>query len=305
MTHPTRIFVALALLTLLYTMPAIAQPQQVGPWFFNVDGGGFHQSEADLKDGTGGFSKDRWFLGAGVTYAWSQRDSIGISIGGGRSIYDFNDEFGFGGGDPWGNIEDSRVSFTGRFGFGETGSVFIIPTLRYNGEKDASSGDSSTWGIFAATTWRLNEDLTIGPGIGIFSRLESGTRIFPILAIDWNISERWNLSTGRGLASSAGPGLTLSYKINDDWSVGFASRYEDQEFRLDDEGAAPGGVGRDQSVPLIFTAELTPGEKINFSMFAGLEFAGKLKLKDSDGVLIEESKYDPALMVGATFEFRF
>jgi hypothetical protein len=305
MIRPARIFVALASLTLLYTLPAIAQPEQAGPWYFTVDGGGVHQSEADLKDSTGGFSKDRWFVGAGVTYAWSQRDSIGVSVGGGRSTYDFNDEFGFGSGDPWSNIEDSRVSLSGRFCFGETGSVFIIPTLRYSNEKGASSGDSSTWGIFAAMTWRLNEDLTIGPGIGVFSRLESGTKAFPILAIDWNINERWNLSTGRGLAASVGPGLSLNYKINDDWSLGLSGRYEDVEFRLNDEGAAPGGVGRDQSIPLILAAGLTPNKKLSLSVFAGLEFAGKLKLKDSAGVVLEESKYDPALLVGATFEFRF
>jgi hypothetical protein len=154
-------------------------------------------------------------------------------------------------------------------------------------------------------TWRLNDDLTIGPGIGVFSRLESGTKAFPILAIDWNINERWNLSTGRGLAASVVPGLSLNYKINDDWSLGLSGRYEDVEFRLNEEGVAPGGIGRDQSIPLIFAAGLTPNKKLSLSVFAGLEFAGKLKLKDSAGVVLEESKYDLALLAGATFEFRF
>jgi hypothetical protein len=304
MIRSTRFFAAITLLALLYTMPVIAQPQ-AGPWYFKVEGGGVHQSEADLKDSTGGFSKDRWFVSAGVDYAWSRRDSVGVSVGGGKSIYDFSDDFGFGGGDPWDSVEDTRVTLNGRFGFGETGSIFIIPTLRYNGEKGASSGDSSTWGVFGAATWKLNEDLTIGPGIGIFSRLEDGTKFFPILAIDWNFAERWNLSTGRGLAASVGPGLSLTYKLNDDWSLGLTGRYEDVEFRLDDEGAAPGGVGRDQSIPLIFTAGLKPNKKIDLAVFAGIEFAGKLKLKDSMGDVVEESKYDPALLFGATFEFRF
>jgi len=113
------------------------------------------------------------------------------------------------------------------------------------------------------------------------------------------------LSTGRGLASSQGPGLTLSYKLNEDWSLGVAGRYEDLEFRLDDKGVAAGGVGRDQSFPLVFTAELTPNKKINLSVFAGLEFGGKLKLRNALDILVEESKYDPAPIVGGTFEFRF
>jgi outer membrane scaffolding protein for murein synthesis (MipA/OmpV family) len=300
-----RFIIALTLLATLYALPVAAQPQQMGPWFFTIDGGGAHQSEADLDDSTGAFSKDRWFVSAGVDYAFSRRNSIGISVGGGQSDYEFTDETDFGGGIPWGKIDDTRVSLNGRFGFGETGTIFIIPTLRFNGEKDASSSDSRTWGVFAAATWRLKENLTIGPGIGIFSRLESSTKFFPILAIDWDINDRWNLSTGRGLASSQGPGLTLSYELNDDWSFGLSGRYENQEFRLDDEGPAPGGVGRDKSIPMVFSANLTPNKKLNFSVFAGLEFAGQLKLKDALDEVVEESDYDPALLFGATFEIRF
>ena len=197
------------------------------------------------------------------------------------------------------------MTLNGRFGFGETGSIFIIPTLRYNGEKNASSSDSRTWGLFAAATWKVKENLTIGPGIGIFSRLEDGTKFFPILAIDWDINDRWNLSTGRGVASTQGPGLNLSYKLNEDWSLGVAGRYENSEFRLDDEGPAAGGVGRDQAMPLVFTAKLTPTRQFTVSMFAGLEFAGKIKIKNSLGELIQESKYDPALLAGVSFNLSF
>ena len=305
MTRTTILLTAIALLVLLYAMPVAAQSGQSDPWTFTIDGGGVHQSEADLKDDTGGFSVDRWYLGAGFNYSWDDRTSFGVSFGGGRSIYEFDELTGFGGGEPWDTIEDSRVSFTGRFGFGETGTVIIIPTLRLNGEKGASNSDSQTWGLFGAVTWQLNEDLTIGPGIGLFSRLEDGTRAFPVLAIDWNITDHWSLSTGRGLASSQGPGLTLDYKLNEDWSLGFSGRYEDIEFRLDDEGPAAGGVGRDQSIPLVFRADLKPNEKIRLAVFAGIEFAGKLKLKNALDVVVEESKYDPAPIFGGTFEFRF
>ena len=305
MIRSTTVLAIITVFVLLFAMPVSAQPQQKGPWFFKIDGGAVHQSEADLKDNTGGFSKDRWFVGTGVDYAFNRRNSIGISVGGGQTNYDFNDKTDFGGGAPWNKIDDTRVTLNGRFGFGETGSIFIIPTLRFNGEKDASSSDSRTWGVFAAATWKVKENLTIGPGIGIFSRLEDGTKVFPVLAIDWDINDRWNLSTGRGLASSQGPGLNLSYKLNEDWSLGVAGRYENSEFRLDDEGPDAGGIGRDQAIPLVFTANLTPTKKLNVSMFMGLQFSGKLKIKDSDGDLIEESKYDPALLAGVTVELRF
>ena len=74
---------------------------------------------------------------------------------------------------------------------------------------------------------------------------------------------------------------------------------------LDDEGVAAGGVGRNQSIPLVFTAEIKPTDKLSLSVFTGLQFNGTLKLKDATGEVLEESDYDPALLFGATFEYRF
>lgn len=281
------------------------QPPQRSPWLFTFEGGGAHQSESDLKDTTGAVAVDRWFLSAGINYGFGPRNSVGVTVGGGKNKYEFSDLTGLAGGEPWGTIKDTRISFPIRFGFGETGMAFIIPTIRTNGESGASSSDSRTYGLFGAFAWRVSEDLTIGPGFGVFSRLESSTTFFPILAIDWTFADRWTLSTGSGLASSRGPGLNLSYELNDNWSLGVAGRYEDQEFRLDDQGVAAGGVGRDQSFPFVFTADMKPNEKMNFSVFAGVAFGGSLRLKDSDNILVEESDYDVAPVFGASFQFRF
>ncbi|MBT8063509.1 MAG: TonB-dependent receptor [Gammaproteobacteria bacterium] len=305
-TRSRRAILAAALLCLLIPSASLlAQAPPRSPWVFSVDGGGLHQTEVDLKDTEGAFSVDRWFVSAGVDYGFDPRRSIGISIGGGQSGYDFDDSTVFGAGDPWGDVKDFRVALPTRFGFGEKGNAFIIPSVRYNREDGASSSDGRTWGLLAAVAWRLNEDLTIGPGIGVFSRLEGGTRVFPILAIDWNITERWTLATGRGLGASQGPGLNLSYRVSDNWSLGLAGRYEKVEFRLDDKGVAPGGIGRDQSIPLVFTACLDSSPKLGFAVFAGIEFGGKLTLKNALDETVEETDYDPAPVIGASFEFRY
>ena len=151
----------------------------------------------------------------------------------------------------------------------------------------------------------FSPDLTIGPGIGVFSRLENGTRVFPILAIDWNITEKWSLSTGRGLAASQGPGLTLSYSFNEQWYLGLSGRYEKNEFRLRRDGAVPNGVGQDRSFPLVLSGNWQPNRNIRLNLFAGMEFAGRLKLKDEFGDTLAESDYDTAAIFGGTFEVRF
>ena len=177
MAHSTIscVFAAFLLLTAGKTE---AQEPQHEPWIFSIEGGAAHQSTADLKDSDGDFELDRWFVSAGVTYAWDLRNSVGFTVGGGRSDYVFGEQTDFGGGNPWGEIEDARASFTARFKFSKTGTAILIPTVRFNGETGADSGDSRTMGLFAGAAWRINEGLTIGPGIGVFSKLEDGTPCF-------------------------------------------------------------------------------------------------------------------------------
>lgn len=305
MPRTPTMFTVILMACLFYAQNAAAQAPPRDPVTFNFDGGMLFQSSADLKDTEGDFSVNRWFLGLGVTYAWDRRNSIGLSVGGGAASYDFDDLTVIGDGAPWEDIEDTRISLVGRFGFGEKGSIIIVPSARYNGEDDSKTSDGRTWGVFAAAAWRLNEDLTIGPGIGVFSRLENGTRVFPILVIDWNISERWKLSTGRGLGASQGPGLNLSYKVSEAWSLGVAARYENVEFRLVERGTTEGGVGRDRSLPLLATAKWAPNKVIGLSVFAGIELGGELRVKNALDEVVGKSDYDPAAIFGATFELRF
>jgi len=298
---------ALFLVTLLAQagLAPAAQAQQ-SPWQFTADLAGVHQSESDLDGGQGTFAMDRWFAAAGVNYGWDARHSIGLTLAGGRSTYEFDPGTAQVNAYPWEEVDESRVTVTARFPLSERVTGFVIPTLRWNAAAAAGSGDSSTWGVYAAAAWWLNENLTLGPGLGVFSRLDDNARIFPILVVDWNITQRWNLSTGRGLAASRGPGLTLAYRINPWWSLAVAGRYEDLEFRLADNGAAPGGVGRHQSFPLVVSASLTPeGGKGSLNLFLGAELGGKLSTRDAFEATLAESNYDPALIAGVTLNLSF
>jgi hypothetical protein len=294
-----------ALACLGSVIPAAVLAQQASPLMLSVDGGFAAGGDADLSDGAGSFAVDRWFLSAGVSYAWDRRTSLGISFGAGESSYDFSGFSDEGTPAPWGTIEDQRLSLTGRFGFGETGSVIIIPSYRYNGMKDSDSGDARTWSLLAGAAWRVSENLNIGPGFGMVTELEDSTRFFPILVIDWNITERLNLSTGRGLAASQGPGLTLSYRLRPAWSIGLSVRYEDVRFRLDSEAPVANGIGRNRSLPVVASLRWDPTRKMAFSVFAGAGFAGELETRDANGVTLEKTEYDTAPLLGATFDWKF
>ena len=271
------------------------------PWVWTVDAATVHQGNVDFEQEDGAFSFDRWYLSAGVDYLWDRRTSLGFAMGGGRSNYDFDLPSGT---EPWDEIEDLRFSLAARFPINDRATALIRPSYRINREQGASTGASGTYGLLAGVSWRLNDRLTIGPGLAVIEQLEESANVFPIVLIDWQINERWSLSTGRGVAASEGPGLTLARTLNDDWSLKLSARYEDIDFRLNDSGAAPGGVGRDRAVPLFLAADWNPNPGLSLSLFAGAEFAGALILDDADGRRVSRADYETAYLLGATLRVR-
>ena len=114
-----------------------------------------------------------------------------------------------------------------------------------------------------------------------------------------------SLETGGGLAASRGPGLQLTWQPTSQWRLALGGRYEKIRFRLDDKGAAPGGIGEDEAIPLYALAEYSWSDDLKLSLIGGAEVGGNLRLEDSSGNLVSESDMDTAPFVGLTFKGRF
>ncbi len=273
-------------------------------WRLKLDGGAVKQFESDLDTG-GDFDVNRYFVRFSATRNIGNAWNAGISLGYGENRYGFSGGSGLGGLDPWSRIRDYRVSVPIRYRSDNNWTFVGIPSLRYSGESGASSSDSQQWGMLAAAGYRFSERLTIGPGIGVFSDIDDDTDVFPILLVDWKISDTLSLTTGRGLAASRGPGLSLSWTPVQRWRFSLEGRYEKIRFRLNDEGPAPDGLGQDRSIPVALAATYMPNPDVELSLLGGLEFSGELKVEDASGNRLYKSDYDNAPFAGALVKLRF
>jgi hypothetical protein len=278
-------------------------PGRLPQWTPYVRGGYVHQFDTDLENG-GDFSINRLFIQGGLSYSMGPRRRISFAVGGGRDEYNFSDDVGLAG-QPWDRIDQLRFSAPVTWAFDERWTLFAIPSLRFYGESGASLSDSATGGALAGFSYRVSDRLTIGPGIGVLSRLEDNVSVFPILIVDWNITDRLSLETGRGLGATQGPGLNLNYRFSDAWSFGLGGRYESLRFRLDDKGLAPDGVGEDRSIPLYLSATFSRGRDLRISAMAGAEFNGELRVDDANGRGVARDDYETAPFLGATVNIRF
>ena len=279
--------IALSTLVLVaITAPAFGQDRR--PFPHAIEGLAVIQRDADLDNGTD-FETRRYFTRLSTVRPIAQGTSAGVVVSFGSLVYDFSsDDF-----DPWGDIRDLRLSFPVRVRAGKSASIFISPQARWDYEKDASMSDGFTYGALAGVSWRINDKLAIGPGFGAFTQLEeSGLDFFPALLIDWQISDRLNFTTGSGLGATEGPGLTLNYNLDESLTFSLAWRYERIQFRLDDDGVGPGGVGEDENFPVVLSMQYDPNPNFSLVVFAGAKFDGKLTLENSSGQEIDRESYD-------------
>ncbi len=276
------------------------RPADANAWRVSADLGAVHRFNADLDQG-GKFHRSTYLAKFSASRSW------GTAFRGGLSISYEHDDYGFDALQeaPWGDVRTLSFSLPLSYRANDKWSLFALPRLKYAAETDANLSDGREVGVLAGAIYQVNERLSIGPGFGVFSQIESGSDLFPILLIDWQISDTFSLETGRGLAASRGPGLTLKWDPAGDWSFGLSGRYEKRRFRLDDKGVAPDGVGEDKAVPIALTATYEPNPQFSVSLIAGAEFAGNLRLESDKGKRLSNQGYETAPFAGLVMSAKF
>ncbi len=280
------------------SVPSQAQDDRQLGWGFGVRGGVAHQFEANLDEG-GSYDATRATLDASVRYAFSKGTFVGLSAGYGYDDYGFSGDARIGGLSPWSQVHNLRVAVPLFWEPAPDWQILAIPRLRMTAEEPGDWSDGLTGGALVGFSYRFSDRLRIGPGFGVTTELEESLNFFPILIVDWKVTDRLRIETGRNVGSTRGPGLLASYEISPHWTASIGFRRERLRFRLTD-----GGVGEDSSFPVV--AGITWGPPYaELSLFAGVEVGGELRLEDAGGNTLAESDYDPAALLGLSFRVRF
>jgi hypothetical protein len=144
----------------------------------------------------------------------------------------------------------------------------------------------------------------LGAGVGIFSRLEE-VSYFPMVVIDWNITEQLRLSNPFHGGPTGPAGLELSYALDQSWEIAFGGAYRSLRFRLNDEGIASNSIFQEKAVPVWGRITSRFGSQVKVDLNAGAFLSGKLKIENQDGHEISEDQYDAAPFIALTVSLTF
>lgn len=273
---------------------------------FNIYGGFAHQFRSNI-DGGGDFSSSRIGALLGAKTRITPDFDVRLSVGYEFDHYRFSGDTGLGGHNPWDDIH--TIGFGAIFGVDMSNDwrLFGGPIFQFSAESGGSFSDGFIGGGFIGTSFDISPELTLGGGVGVVSQIERGARVFPVVTIDWEITDQLKLTTETRAGASGDTAVELVY----DWGGGFETAvggtYRFRRFRLDDNqsGLAPEGVGQHSSFPfwVRLTYHFSPAFSLN--VHGGAVFAGELRLMDSDGGGISKEDYDPAGLIGISGSIRF
>ena len=286
---------------LLAQMPGHLEP--AGGVRFSVSAAPLYQFKSDVNGG-GDFSVARYFLSANGSAPINDRLRFGAGLTYDFEDYDFSNLSGFAVPKPWDRID--RVSLSARLTYkiGENWNLLAGPVVQYAGEEGADFGRSLLYGGTIGASYRASRNFVIGFGAGIFYRLEE-TRIFPSLIVSWKITDRWRLGNSYRVGPAGPAGMELGYMLDKGWDIGVGAGYRSLRFRLDKGGPVPSGIGEINSWPVYVRLGGKIVDPLNFDVYAGAAFGGKLKLEDRHGNEINNVGYETAPMVGFTLSASF
>ncbi|MBT5433262.1 MAG: hypothetical protein P8Q36_06235 [Alphaproteobacteria bacterium] len=263
-----------------------------------------HEFEADIDSG-GAFDVTRAQVQGGLNYASSRRDSIGFGLRYDYNSYGFDNVPAIGALHPWDDVEEFAFAVPYRWGPTENWDVLVVASVASNVEEGADFDDGVTGTLIAGASYKVSGDLKLGAGLGVSSEIEDDVSFFPLLMIDWQMTQSLTLSTRGASRVVDGPQATLRWQADDAWALALGAGYESFRFRLDDSGAAPGGVGQEEAFPVF--ASVTYGNPRAFEVFAfgGYKLGGELTLENASGTTVYASDYDEAPFVGAGLRYNW
>jgi len=290
---------------LLACLPLAAPAQDVAPGatVVNTSLSGLAQFDTSL-DGGGRFHWNGAIAAGSLYRQFAPQFGAGLSLTYDWQQWSFDNVTRFGSAAPWRDIQQPQIGATFMYAFSEDVQMMVMPSVSWAYANGASTGDALNYGAVAIVSRDFSPKLTLGLGAAVFRQIDR-TRVFPFIAVDWQIDDRWRLTNPFAAGPAGGAGLELVYKASDDWQVGVGGTYRSYAFRLAQDGPVPDGIGENSSIPVFLRLSRNIGKQAQVDLYAAALANGTLKVKNRNGDDLATADYDVAPLVALTLRYRF
>jgi hypothetical protein len=291
-------------------MEQTAQPQEleIAPtppdfplWDFRIGADGYTTTAADFDGGPGDVSRTVAGVTAGTTITLSQRFQVRLDTRAEYRNYQFNDATMFDPeqGHPFTSMYRAYVDGLGLFQVTDQWQAAFGARIASQGEDDADVNDTLTGRLYAGPIWKVNEDLTLGLGIVVQSRLEDSPLVAPAPLVTYRFNRAYSFHL------NALEGVELRWDPSERYGLALEFDWEYNEFRLDDDSFAADGVFRETAVRLGLHANWRPTPNLDLTAGIGSFIWQELELLDAGGNELSQDNLLPSGYVSLGMRYRF
>lgn len=274
------------------------------PWEYSLAAAAARVSESDLDSG-GRTGMTSYHLRGAADRSVGSSMVLGINMNYDTYHYDFSENEGFAALEPW--DRRSRLGVTGslrertRYGW----SYGVRPFVTWSSESGELEPDAMSYGLAMAVLAGTSKDRRLGVGASVSRDLDDSVDIAPVIILDWAIDENWTIGNPRETHFMVPAGLEVGYRSGKTWRFAVGGVYQSSEFRLDDRGLAPGGIGETSGI--LSFVRVTRQWPFGFTVnaFVGAIFNGELTVEDAGGAKVVSDKYDTAPVAAVSVEGNF
>lgn len=296
-------------LGVLFTPAVLANSAEVEPakdagWRHSLAAASFHMPRTNLDQG-GESELTSYHFQAGAKRRINRAMSLGVKLSYGYHEREFTGSDGFAALEPWGDT--TRVGFTGALLVHSNGglSYGLRPFVNTFSETGDLNSDTLSYGTGLAVVSRLSRDHRLGIGARLSREIDGSVGVKPFVLVDWRFNEHWELRNPSEPDVVGAAGLELNFKPNDDWRIAVAGVYHSTEFRLDDQGVAPAGIGKNSGLIAFLRVDRKWSSGLEMKGYLGATFNGKLEVEDAEGRRLARTDYDTMPLAGLALEKSF
>lgn len=209
-----------------------------------------------------------------------------------------------GGARPWSDIHTIQGALSYTRSTDDRWLIHVSPSLRFSGESGAKTSDALAWGAMLSISRVISPDLVLGAGISYTDDIDRHT-VFPVVLVQWNITDRLALGNAPRTGPSGPSGLELSCRIGENGEIAVGGGWRSKRFRLERHGFVPGGVAQSRSLPLWLRVSRSLSAAARLDLYGGVLLSGDLRIDDVHGNRVAGDDHATAAFVTGALSARF
>jgi hypothetical protein len=171
----------------------------------------------------------------------------------------------------------------------EEWGYFVYGGVGLSASEHAELGNGLTGVGGGGVQYVWSEKLSLGVGLAVSTQMEDDPRVLPIIALNWQINDRWNLRTLNG--------ATISYDVLGDKKLiaDFGVNYQWREYRVEVDGHEGSVIDRMLAMEVGATYRFCPAFALRG--FVGVAAGRNIEVRANDEKITDQD-VDAAPFVG-------